>query len=665
MRTAVYILLCLAAATPVAQAQTVPPRSINDITAVLDRQKPDPSRTGKMRADADAEPRPGANGQALADFLFHRAQARAGLGRVNDAVADVSRSLEIKRAGGGDLYPAEILLLRQYARAGEARKGLDLVARMITEYDRPGHKRRLFGVYGWAITVSLGLGNIQQAEAHLKKMLALAEESRRWSNYEEHRGNWTGIVEYNKARLFESRGQFSEAEAAYHRSQELRRNVPTQNPEFADDIRVALDNALVAEGRMKAKQGRLAEAEADVRRALSNRLNAGGKFHPDTAGFLTTLAMLLFEQARYGEAEEIARTAVGIYGALGYPDHSQPLINAMLQQANALNNLQRGAEAAAIFDRIDQATKNLGPERRMMATGGLARVSTLIGTKNPATAVEIAKEAFERLKTRFGEKHPDTATARGYHGVALARVGGRDMEALNELKAAVPSLISASRESDDDAVYLVQRDQRNRFVIETYMGLSARVSRDRPEDVALETFQLADVIRGHSVQRALTASSARMATRDPKLAALIRQDQDLQRQVGAQAGLLRDILALPPEQREDKAVRDAQAAIDKLRGERAAARRLAIGAGTGVRPVSPAGGRPRADARRSAASSDDRPHGWPGLQRRCRQDAVQLRPSAVLGALHHHRRRRLTERGTAGVWEYGGVAGGRAGAAFE
>jgi hypothetical protein len=72
----------------------------------------------------------------------------------------------------------------------------------------------------------------------------------------------------------------------------------------------------------------------------------------------------------------------------------------------------------------------------------------------------------EGLKARRGDKHLDTAMTQSYYGVALARAG-RDSEALQELKAAMPILISISREDDDDsATSIVQRDQKARFIVE-------------------------------------------------------------------------------------------------------------------------------------------------------------------------------------------------------
>ena len=79
------------------------------------------------------------------------------------------------------------------------------------------------------------------------------------------------------------------------------------------------------------------------------------------------------------------------------------------------------------------------------------------------------------------------------------------------------------------------------------------------------------------MQRALTASSARASAQNPALAELVRKSQDLEKQIGAQLGLLNNVLALPPEERDDKAVKTLQADIDKLRSARDAAKRELAG----------------------------------------------------------------------------------------
>ena len=54
-----------------------PPRTISDVTAILDQQKPDPARTAQLQAAADAERAARSEGPPACRLLL---QARAGAG---------------------------------------------------------------------------------------------------------------------------------------------------------------------------------------------------------------------------------------------------------------------------------------------------------------------------------------------------------------------------------------------------------------------------------------------------------------------------------------------------------------------------------------------------------------------------------------------------------
>jgi hypothetical protein len=75
-----------------------PPRTIADITAILDSEKPDEAQINKRKAAADASPN-GLSGPKLAQFLFDRAGARALLARNKEALADGLQALDIAKHG--------------------------------------------------------------------------------------------------------------------------------------------------------------------------------------------------------------------------------------------------------------------------------------------------------------------------------------------------------------------------------------------------------------------------------------------------------------------------------------------------------------------------------------------------------------------------------------
>jgi CHAT domain-containing protein len=149
----------------------------------------------------------------------------------------------------------------------------------------------------------------------------------------------------------------------------------------------------------------------------------------------------------------------------------------------------------------------------------------------------------------------------------------RDAEALGQFKQAIPILLARSRETDDDdPAVTAAREQRIQVVVESYIALLAHMGSAANLDVAAEGFRLADSIRSRSVARALAASSSRTVAANPALADLVRKAQDMEKQIGAQLGLLNTVLALPSQERDANIVPAMQAEIEKLRAGRDAAK---------------------------------------------------------------------------------------------
>jgi CHAT domain-containing protein len=70
------------------------------------------------------------------------------------------------------------------------------------------------------------------------------------------------------------------------------------------------------------------------------------------------------------------------------------------------------------------------------------------------------------------------------------------------------------------------------------------------------------------VQRALQASSARSATKDPVLAELVRTSQDIDKKIGAALGALNNLLTLPASERDQKLVVSTETDIARLQATR-------------------------------------------------------------------------------------------------
>ena len=228
-----------------------PPRTIADITAILDSEKPDAAALAKLKEDADDDPEKGASQADLADFYNDRAVARSQLGRNAEALADAQKALAAAKSAGDFYFTQRIqLLIASQKRAlGDIKGTLQNNRTMVSEADRPGTKGYLFGALQSAAKILIEMGDIPQAEGLLRRNVALLAEARTsglpgWrTNYPIKGRNWEGIVETHRAQVLEARGQFREFGSVLRQGtgmetrfdsglQELR-NTRRRNPSFA------------------------------------------------------------------------------------------------------------------------------------------------------------------------------------------------------------------------------------------------------------------------------------------------------------------------------------------------------------------------------------------------------------------------------------------------
>ena len=578
-------ILLLIALQGSARAQTgsfvAPPRTIADITAILDQEKPDLDRLAATRARADAPPPQNVEVRDLVEFYFNRAFARSDLGRYHDAIADLNTGIEAGLSAHVDIGYLRQVLGYQYTWSGENKKALAEFFVLERESQSGSTRRYLSSAYRWISFISITLSDLGTAERYLRKNEELVIEARSWPNYAALSTLLHANLEYSRGRLFEAHGQLQQAEAAY-RNAEL---FFTKNLENAKDKITSLhqlndrmeinarfgslatvrDNMIASQGVVKAKQGRYAEAEADVRRALLNRLAAVGKYSLTTATItIPRFASVLLDQGRYKEAEKLVRTELEILGALGVNADSQTLVAALSNLASLQSLREEWLEAAQTYAAIDKATESWEIERKIRLIN-FERVLTLYNTDHVSDGIAAAKQLLSRRIAQFGPQHVYTAYAQAAVAVGLSRQN-RDAEALDKFRKATPIILAAGESVDaEEPVNAVARDERVKLLVAEYLALLAR-SPDTAH-AAVESFALADAIRNRAVQRALTQSAARAVAGNTKLAELARREQDASKQIAAQLNIVNDLLAKPGEQRDEASLRDLQSRIEELRNE--------------------------------------------------------------------------------------------------
>ena len=263
-------------------------------------------------------------------IYYDRGNARARLSDLAGTIADAEKAVEIAH-GAGDtnlLGRLEQFLALEYSATGDPKKALEIFQRLARDMNGAGGEGYQFGAQLNISAILIQMGDLAQAEAYLKRNLTLIHEARTsglpgWRNFYANKGQAAELqVEHNRAIVFAATGQYSEAEKSFTLAEQRMRAafkgiLSGKNPPPEVQLRGTVDNLVLGEARMKAKQGRLAEAEADLRRALLSRLKDLGKYSSVTTKYIVGLANILVDEGRYSEAETLMRTALDTNRTIG------------------------------------------------------------------------------------------------------------------------------------------------------------------------------------------------------------------------------------------------------------------------------------------------------------------------------------------------------------
>ena len=304
------------------------------------------------------------------------------------------------------------------------------------------------------------MGDLAQAEAYLQRSRALIQEARTsglpgWRTSYASRGqSFEADFEQHRAAIFEARGQYRDAENSYRLAEQrriasIKGILASPDPPPESQIRQAADRMVTGQARMKAKQGRLAEAEADARRALLSRLKDEGKYSPATTTYIGTLAAILVDEGRYPDAELLMRTAIDINRTVGVAEDSQTIVRELSGLATILNLQHKRKDAIAVYGEIDKATANWDPRRREAMDLNGSRINSYYAAGQVDRGIASAQNLLKREIARVGENNYDTANARAILAFGYMKAN-RDADAIREFQAAIPVLMAGARENADD-----------------------------------------------------------------------------------------------------------------------------------------------------------------------------------------------------------------------
>jgi CHAT domain-containing protein len=287
-----------------------------------------------------------------------------------------------------------------------------------------------------------------------------------------------------------------------------------------DEILTRLANNLMI-------QGRYVEAELAVRDLAT----------PDTNSSplsVAAFAEVLYAQGRYDDAAFIAKQAINIH----YFDCSNPDGIAFVE---AWRTLLKSLSAQGKWSEIQDLMVLL----RRDFKGYEARYDNLFGTNadlllsrafggGDASLLQDVDAAIAMRAELSGEDAQAISELKLVKGLALHTLGQADQAMLAFQGVMLPYLREAYTQGG--AIKAGGREGRAEFFRDAYMDfLSSSGGQSAASalgvDAGKELFQVANMIPSGKVQKAFAASAARAAAKDPELAELVRQTQDINENV--------------------------------------------------------------------------------------------------------------------------------------
>lgn len=542
------------------------PKTIADIAAILDQQKPDPEKVEKRKRVADLTPPETENKKKLVKFYLKRGTTAGRIGRTLQQLEDFKTAERFSREAKSFKLRVEALKRLAGAQylAGEWRKSIKNREKIVRVLERKQIGR---SVVGWkAILVSdyARIGNFDASENYMQQIELRLENFPRKEKWQRDKSKIQAKAARAKANLLDSQRKYQDAEKLYKSSLSFLQK-STQGQKFQilrDSIKSEFAYNLM-------RQQRWIEAEIQAREALFNSLSRAGKYSTETTTNLLLLADVIGGQGRFKEAIVLSEAAVEILKSLGLSDDALPLNRAQKILAVAYFNSGDIRKSLETFDEIEAAIAS--KERRYNAI--LVRditwhLAMLLGERHEK-ALPLLKQAMElRKKGRKG----GVAFLRAALATALWR-NGKLNGALKHFEKAIPHVLAISSSEDEEFTQGTLIERRKSVVLSFYLAFLADIegttfSQKNDVDARARSFEIADIIRGQSVQRALSASSARRSVRDPELSKVLRAEQDIRKLLSARNALLSSLLSQPEDQRDKEAIKQLRQDINKSRAAR-------------------------------------------------------------------------------------------------
>jgi CHAT domain-containing protein/tetratricopeptide (TPR) repeat protein len=391
-----------------------------------------------------------------------------------------------------------------------------------------------------------GQGRYGDAEPLMKRALSITEKALGPDHPD------VGIRLNNLGDLYEEEGRYTEAEPLIKRA--LAITEKARGPEHPD-VAIRLNNLAT----LYRAEGRAAEAEPLLRRALAISEKALGPDHPDVGIRLNNLAELYDAMGRHADAEPLLKRALAIAEKARGPDHPDV--------ATRLNNLAklyheegRYADAEPLLKRaLAINEKALGVEHANVGKGLGNLAELYIAEGRAGEAEPLLTRALAIDEKAYGADHPIVS-------MALDNLADYYFEQSDWARAAddwrESTAVITRRARLATAIGAGQRSREAKQVNWPFLGFvkaAHRLTQQKGDDAALagETFESAQWALSSQAAQSLAQMAARGAKGEAKLAALVRERQDLAAEWQRRDLVRTALVALVADARQQQAATEA------------------------------------------------------------------------------------------------------------
>jgi CHAT domain-containing protein/tetratricopeptide (TPR) repeat protein len=423
-----------------------------------------------------------------------------------------------------DTLNATRLLATLYAAQGRHDEAEPLLRRAVEVYERKygkDHLNTLNRLYVMAAFYS-AQGRFSQADAYFRRVL----RGRERALGKDHQD--VIAVVNAMATIQVALGRYDEAEPLFKRAiDSSERMLGKENPQTLEALR-SLATLYLAELRF-------ADADPLYRRVLEVRERVLGPEHTDTLTSMSDLAGVDSRAKRYNKAEALLRRVVETRERAQGKNHPDTLI-AITELASLYKDQKRFDEAEPLLLRaVDAYERKDAPKFDMTKYANLFKVGELyVEEGRYAEAEPILTQAYQGLERLLGPEHPFTGMLRCTLAAPHFRQGdwARSLDVLRRCARVITRNALRGVMSANQALSGKNKSTGKIFneLFTTQIKAAQRLAaQSRPGDdsIAREMFETAQWSLNSDAARSLMQMAARGARGDPKLAALMRERQDL------------------------------------------------------------------------------------------------------------------------------------------